>query len=88
MRQVIFCLRPEPHTAPPPYTLYTCIQYTYSHKEGGEKNQREGQRGNSSLRWVENTNGTNCISITLINTCRKAPLQVNFLDEDILLVSI
>ncbi len=20
---------------PPPYTLYTCIQYTYSHREGG-----------------------------------------------------
>jgi hypothetical protein len=19
----------------PPYTLYTCIQYTYSHREGG-----------------------------------------------------
>jgi hypothetical protein len=30
---------------PPPYTLYTCIQYTYSHREGGggrgELNQRE-----------------------------------------------
>jgi hypothetical protein len=21
---------------PPPYTLYRCIQYTYSHREGGE----------------------------------------------------
>jgi hypothetical protein len=20
---------------PPPYTLYTCIKYTYSHREGG-----------------------------------------------------
>jgi hypothetical protein len=29
----------------PPYTLYTCIQYTYSHnilKGGGRANQREG----------------------------------------------
>jgi hypothetical protein len=26
---------------PPPYTLYTCILYTYSHREGGgEMNQR------------------------------------------------
>ncbi len=34
------CLKPPPpiwpHTPPPhPYTLYTCIQYTYSHREGG-----------------------------------------------------
>jgi hypothetical protein len=30
---------------PPPYTLYTYIQYTYSHREGGrggELNQKEG----------------------------------------------
>jgi hypothetical protein len=31
---------------PTPYTMYTCIQYTYSHREGtrggGELNQREG----------------------------------------------
>jgi hypothetical protein len=30
------------------FTLYTCIQYTYSHREGGEGvelNQREGLRG-------------------------------------------
>jgi hypothetical protein len=27
---------------PPPYTLYTCILYTYSHREGGDLNQREG----------------------------------------------
>ncbi len=30
----------RPHTPPSPYT--TCIQYTYSHKEGGRANQREG----------------------------------------------
>jgi hypothetical protein len=26
----------------PPYTLYTCKQYTYSHRERGRVNQREG----------------------------------------------
>jgi hypothetical protein len=40
-----------PYT-PPPYThcMYTYAQYTYSHRErgGGELNQREGYRGNSS----------------------------------------
>ncbi len=24
----------NPQLPPPPYTLYTCIQYTYSHREG------------------------------------------------------
>ncbi len=50
----------------PLYTLYTCIQYTYSHREGGEGeeelNQRELDRGNSSQSWLENTNMTDCIS--------------------------
>ncbi len=52
-----------PHN--PPYTLYSCIQYTYSHREGGkggEFNQREGERDNSSQNWVENTNMIDCIS--------------------------
>ncbi len=34
---------------PPPYTLYTRTQYTYSHREGGgggRANNIEGQRGN------------------------------------------
>ncbi len=26
----------RPRSPPPPYTLYTCIQYTYSHRERGE----------------------------------------------------
>ncbi len=67
------------HTPPPPYALYTCILYTYSHREGGEMKKRKGYRGNSSQSWVENTNMTDCIFSlrTLINTCRKAPLQVN-----------
>jgi hypothetical protein len=37
---------PEPYT--PRYTLYTCIQYTYSHREGGRgrrvKPERRGER--------------------------------------------
>jgi hypothetical protein len=33
LRHVFICLRPKPQI--PPYTLYTCIQYTYSHREGG-----------------------------------------------------
>jgi hypothetical protein len=61
LRQVFICLRPKTHT-PPPYTLNTCMQYSYSHREGGggELNQREGERGNTeeyrSQSWVENTN--------------------------------
>ncbi len=30
---------------PPPYTLHTCILYTYSHKEGGGELTREKVRG-------------------------------------------
>jgi hypothetical protein len=33
-RKVFICLRPI-NLLPLPYTLYTCIQYTYSHREGG-----------------------------------------------------
>ncbi len=78
----------EPHT-PPPYTLYKCIQYTYSHREGGgELNQREGERGNRgeyrSYSCVENTNMTECtqeIGYLQSTNCdkhnRKFPLQIN-----------
>ncbi len=44
LRQVLICLRPRTQY-PLPYTLYTCIQYTYSCREGREGdglNQREG----------------------------------------------
>ncbi len=51
----------------------------------GELNQREGEIGNRgeyrSQSWVENTNMTECVQEIY---CRKAPLQVNFLDDDIL----
>ncbi len=39
-------------------------------------NQREGQRGNSSQSWVENTNMTGCIS-----SLKTVPLWVTFIDQ-------
>jgi hypothetical protein len=70
----------------------------HPHREGGrvgELNQREGERGNrgeySSQSRVENTNMIECTqeigylqSMNLINTSREVPLQLNFLDNDIL----
>ncbi len=61
----------NPIPSPPPYTLYiqyTCIHYTVylftqgRGEGGGELNQREGERGNSSQSWVENSNNTDFIS--------------------------
>ncbi len=78
-RQVFICLRPcapDPPSSPPltHCICVLCMLYSYSHREGGGGlNQRECYRDNSSLSWVENTN-----MITLINTCRKVPLQINF----------
>ncbi len=43
LRQVFICWGPEPHT-PPSFTLYTCIQYTYSHRERGEEERVEPGR--------------------------------------------
>jgi hypothetical protein len=57
LRQVFICL-----ISPPPYTLYTCKLYTYSHREGGRGGEWKGEWGNTSQRWVENTNLTDCIS--------------------------
>jgi hypothetical protein len=42
-------------------TVYTVYLFTYG-GGGGEFNQREGYRGNSSQSWVENTNMIDCIS--------------------------
>ncbi len=48
LRQVFYLSEatspPMTHT-PLSYTLYTCIQYTYSHMEGGGKLTREKVRG-------------------------------------------
>ncbi len=42
---------PEAQKYPPPYTLYSCIQYTYSHRErGGEESWNiEKVRGATKL---------------------------------------
>ncbi len=42
LRQVFYLseatfLPMTPYSPSPPYTLYMCIQYTYSHREGGRK---------------------------------------------------
>jgi hypothetical protein len=46
----------EAQTPPPPYILYTRIQYTYSHRDGGRGLTREKGRAP----WV--TNITDCVS--------------------------
>jgi hypothetical protein len=51
LRQLFICLRPM-HTLPLLHTVYTCIQYIYSYREGGgggrgELRQREVYKGNS-----------------------------------------
>jgi hypothetical protein len=71
---------------PPPLTHCVCGYSILIHTGkgngggGGGLNQREGERGNSSRSWIENTNMTDCISSlkNLRNTRLKVPLQVNF----------
>ncbi len=49
----------------PPYTRYTCIQYTYSHREGGGgvgELTRKKVRGEIVTKPIENTNMTDWIS--------------------------
>jgi hypothetical protein len=48
LRPMFICLRPGTPFHPT-YTLYTCIQYTYSYREGGGRvepvRRGEGQQG-------------------------------------------
>jgi hypothetical protein len=62
---------------PPPPSLPR--NFALPQGRGGELNQREGYRGNSSQSWIEN------INTTLINTCRKVPLLVKFFLDDVIL---
>jgi hypothetical protein len=87
LQQVFICLRLR--ISPPPlHIVYvnTVYLFTDGRGGGGELSLREGQRRNSSQSWVEKANMIDCISSlsTLINTCRKVPLQGNFLDDNIL----
>ncbi len=79
--QVFICRRPRtPYPPPPPYTLYTCIQYTYSYMEGGKGRElyhREGEMGNSSQSCVKNTNMTSQ-SLNSDKHLPQSPLKGNF----------
>ncbi len=35
LQQVFLCLKARTPIPPPPYTMYLCIQYIYSHRKGG-----------------------------------------------------
>jgi hypothetical protein len=52
---VVYLSESQNPIPPHPLYLYTCIQYTYSHRkgEGGDLNQREAEMDNSSKSWVE-----------------------------------
>jgi hypothetical protein len=41
---MFICLMPGTPFPPPPYTLYRCILYTYSHREGGGGGRVEPER--------------------------------------------
>jgi hypothetical protein len=58
LRQMFICLRPRSAYHPPPLPLHT----VFTQERWGELNLREGESGNSSQSWVENTNMTDCIS--------------------------
>jgi hypothetical protein len=73
LKHVFICLRNRaPYSLPPLHTLnvYIHIFVHIGKGEGGELNQREGSRGNSSQIWVENTNnpviqGFSCFQVNM-----------------------
>jgi hypothetical protein len=76
LRQVFICLKSRtPY--PSPYTLYTCIQYSYSHREGGRRVEPERKGKGQQLTtlgwkyphdWMYARNW-----MSMINTCREVP---------------
>jgi hypothetical protein len=84
LRQVFICLSPLPSMTPYP-PLHTVLRVYCklipTGKAGGGRDEPERRLEEQQFTpWVENTNMADCISslLTLINTCRKVPLQVNF----------
>ncbi len=80
------------NTLPPPHSTLYCIRdnsiLLHTGKGGGELNQRESQRGDSSQSWVENTKMTDCISTLyklLHIPAAKSLYRQIFLDDDIFL---
>jgi hypothetical protein len=59
-------LRQAQNPKPPPLThcirVYNILIHTEKMRGGRELNQREGERGNISQSWVDNTNMTDYIS--------------------------
>ncbi len=60
--------------------LYTCIQYTYSHREGARGIVEPERRfqGQQFTKLVETPTWLNVSPFYLINTCREVLFQVNF----------
>ncbi len=92
LRQVFTCKRlRNPYPPPPPTHVYTCSILIHTGK-GGELNTREKGRGatqestdpKAGLKYQHDSMYWKYWLSTLINTCRNAPLQVNFFDDDIL----
>jgi hypothetical protein len=80
LRQRFICLRPPP-------LLGLCLGWS-SNFVGSESGQSQSVKLLQS--WLDNTNMIDCIttgdtveSINPNKTCRKVPLQVIFLDDDI-----
>ncbi len=77
-RQLFICLRPRtPYLPALCIRVYSILIHTGKGRRGGELNQREGERGNSSHRWVENNNLTDSTSVS-DKPCRNVLLQVKF----------
>ncbi len=90
LRQVFICLRPRnPY---PPLTHCTVYEYTVCIQGKGKgwrvEPERRGQGATQEITdpkdGLKNTNLTECTqeigNLQFINTCRKVPLQVNFLN--------